>query len=491
MTRTLAITLVAALAVVLGCGSSSETPPATTTDTVDAVAADTGAGADAVGETTPAPTDAAADAASPDAAAETSADAGAETEECPPDTTTYEGAPWALGAQIAPVGCVKLSFVLEVKGEMAAGKTLEWVRLRSLGKCGPSPTLAEVKGVTIAADGKATIVFKGLVIPADYSPTKTDVKIDLTMDGQVTGTELYCGKLGGFLELFQQDLAGSEFAAVPKAKAATPLQSSCSGKGCPVAIDHIDPAKCPTFKAGPGNAITSAGLARDATLFVPKAWDNAKGGPVVFLWHGIGDSPEEILTASKLDTLVDTGNFLLVVPRGRSTKDVPTQWAYVSDAESEDSYLFDDLLTCLDKQYKVDAKRVYSMGFSGGGMFTSWLASYRADKLAAVAVLSGGLIETLTYTKPAHKLPAIVFEGGAKDTAFETDLGKLAKQLMQIFAGNGQYVIGCSHTLGHEVPPEASAAAWALFGAVTLDTATPTFGATLPKEIPAYCAVIK
>jgi len=411
--------------------------------------------------------------------------------ECTFTEPAYDGAAWMLGAQIAPVGCVKLSFVLEVKGEFAAGKTLEWVRLRSVTKCGVSDSLMQLDNVAVASDGKAELVFKGLMIPKAYSPTGSDLKIDLTMSGSLKSADLFCGTLGGYLDLFKKDLAGSEFAAQPKAVATTPLKSSCSGAGCPVALQHIDPAKCPAMALAGDATITSAGLARGYKLFLPKESDTVKPKALVFLWHGIGDSPAKILEQTAFNTLVDTGGFILIVPQGRDTKDVPTQWSYVSDAESEDSFLFDDLLTCASKAHAIDAKRVYAIGFSGGGMWTSWLSSFRADKLAGTAIFSGGLIDSVTYPKPAHKLPSIVVQGGPNDKAFQTDLGLLAKALVQTFVGNGNFVISCEHTLGHKFPPEMSPAAWKFFSDVTLDTTGSVYTEALPQVFPTYCAVAK
>lgn len=477
----LVLSIVLSLGLTACGGSDDETK---TTDTADTL----GDSAGTTDEDTIAG-DVAADTIAPDTAADTVADTAPDTGECVPTTPVYEGTPWIMGAQIAPVGCIKLTMVLEVKGELAAGKTLQWVRLHSVSKCGVSNSLMQLDNVAISADGKATLVFQGLKFPAAYSPTGSDVEIDLTLNGSVKSADLFCGNATGYLAMFAADLAGSEFAAQPADKATDPPLSSCSGEGCPVALEHIDAAKCPTMTDGDGE-IESAGLKRTFRVFTPEGLDKTKPAPLVFLWHGIGDSIDVILQQSGFDKQVQTGQFILVVPQGQSTDKVPTQWSYVSSSESPDSYLFDDLLTCAGKAYSIDAKRVYSVGFSGGAMWTSWLSSFRSDKFAAVAIFSGGLIDGVKYSNPQRKFPTIVVQGGAEDKAFGVDLGALAKQLVGVFVSNGQYTVSCEHALGHKFPQEMSAAVRKLFNDVTFDGPAAPY-AQLPVEFPAWCTIAK
>lgn len=58
--------------------------------------------------------------------------------------------------------------------------------------------------------------------------------------------------------------------------------------------------------------------------------------------------------------------------------------------EDRDLRLFDAILETLKAEGCVDEKRVYSTGFSNGGMFSNLIGCRRADVVAAIAPVGGG-----------------------------------------------------------------------------------------------------
>jgi pimeloyl-ACP methyl ester carboxylesterase len=100
----------------------------------------------------------------------------------------------------------------------------------------------------------------------------------------------------------------------------------------------------------------------------------------------------------------------------------PFDWHFTdpSPVGNPDLLLFDDILACLHAQYSVDLTRIWSTGHSAGASLASYLAMHRSNRLAAVAVLSGGLLDLSTapegYITPTDDIPILLTWGGETDT---------------------------------------------------------------------------
>jgi polyhydroxybutyrate depolymerase len=93
--------------------------------------------------------------------------------------------------------------------------------------------------------------------------------------------------------------------------------------------------------------------------------------------------------------------------------------------EENDVLLTSTIIDYLKTQTTIDATRVWAMGHSNGGMMAYRLACDLSEKITAVAVVTGALVDdTCNPTKPVSTLhihgnldPTIPFHGGGK---FET-----------------------------------------------------------------------
>lgn len=283
---------------------------------------------------------------------------------------------------------------------------------------------------------------------------------------------------------------------------------------------------CPTLKEGV-NTIKSGGQDREVTLFVPPQPKNA---PLLFLWHGLGDSPANFSSAVKAATLAQSFGFLVVVPKGVSgpifpptvqpslinllkqyIKQIFETWAFFGDPKA-DLALFDDVLSCADAQYDIDNKRVYTSGFSAGAMWSTYLTMHRAPYLAASLLFSGGVMEVdldlatipllnltgtlraadIPYVTPQRKIPVMMTAGGPQDIVsmggfiefnFQVGTDALGKGLVQ----DGHFVIQCNHTGAHTIPSDAfTPGINFLLKHVYSDQPSPYKG-NLPADMPSYC----
>ncbi len=197
------------------------------------------------------------------------------------------------------------------------------------------------------------------------------------------------------------------------------------------------------FVIGPSGRFTETlevdGIERSYTVFVPEAATSAmETGPVPVLvaLHGAGDTAENFLHATGLETTAGDNALLVVAPTGYNKGwfvQTNEGWPGTdgnSSSFANDIYLLDGLLEDLDGGYRLDAERFYLVGHSrGAGMtalvlmgsgqigWTSPFAAYGVN--AGYDPAQGGL----PAADADPKRPAWVIHGGA-DTVVPTSYGE-------------------------------------------------------------------
>jgi len=219
-----------------------------------------------------------------------------------------------------------------------------------------------------------------------------------------------------------------------------PLDTSAVGRSC-------EDSTC----VQPGdNLFESNEGARRILAFLP---DDTAGAPILFAWHYLGGSPEELVDWMPVDAAVEDG-FIVVVPESRAL--LGSEWDVTSSPrDNEDIALFDALLDSLIEVQAADRDRVYSTGFSAGGLFTSYLTMHRAPRLAATAPFSGGA-PLGTYSSPGSDLPVMVSWGGTADTYGGFDFNDANERFIDQLVEDGNPVLACDHGLGHWLPEDAA-----------------------------------
>lgn len=250
---------------------------------------------------------------------------------------------------------------------------------------------------------------------------------------------------------------------------------------------------CPTFAAGP-NEITAGGALRKFQLFLPA---QPKGAPLIFLWHGLGDFATNFATGMAAAQIAQTRGAILAVPQAAAPQSGATAiWQFPSPLATKppafDLLLFDALVTCLDQQYDFDNRRVSTMGFSAGALWSTHLVMHRSDWLASAAIFSGGVSDAVVpYSPPTRKVPVAGSHGGPQDV-FQGFIKFM--EMMVSFSGKlraaGHTFILCDHGQGHTVTGPLVMASydfvlahqWGISG-------TPYDEAMVKKTFPAYCAL--
>lgn len=149
--------------------------------------------------------------------------------------------------------------------------------------------------------------------------------------------------------------------------------------------------------------------------------DLPASAPIVFAFHGKGDSPESMATYSQLDRLADDERFILIYPEGMNG-DWEISSREDSDKLNQDIDYFDKLLDYISDKHSVDRNRVYVVGFSNGASFARLLSYARPEKIAAVVAHSGPHNPNLSPPSNAPPLMMLVgeedfFAGAVKSDA--------------------------------------------------------------------------
>lgn len=338
-------------------------------------------------------------------------------------------------------------------------------------------------------DGGFEFAFDVVTIPSQGTTTGVEVDVeDFTLSGTVLDTTTFCGVTEGYVPLLSVSLDSSTFRAVPWGEQSTPPLAACEV----TEAQTWDPiAECPVLVPG-DNTLFSADLDRTFKLYAPT---DAMGAlPLVFLFHGLGGSAQDMVDGTGFADLVDANGFVLLVPDGANQADgsqvFPVDWNILAsqyDNDNQDLVFFDDLLKCVSEQYDIDADRVYVTGMSGGGLMTTFLGLHRADVVAAAAPMSGGYLQAW-QSLIAPGAPWMVTWGGTEDFAVDVDFNDAALDLMGNLEADSAFIVQCDHGGGHVWPSEMTAAAWAFLSSYTRASAdNPLATGDLPAAFPAYC----
>lgn len=173
--------------------------------------------------------------------------------------------------------------------------------------------------------------------------------------------------------------------------------------------------------------ITVGDRQREFLLHVPQDMTE-EPAPLVFVFHGGGGRAFGTMNLTRFNEVADREKFLVVYPAGigRSWNDGRvTQVSQAHRDDVDDLAFFDSLLAHLSDRFSVDAQRVYATGISNGAMFAHYLAAHRAEKIAAIAPVVGGIATPFDERfEPAAPVSVLIIQG-TDDPLVPYDGGKV------------------------------------------------------------------
>lgn len=158
---------------------------------------------------------------------------------------------------------------------------------------------------------------------------------------------------------------------------------------------------------------------RDYRIVIPHAL--SEPAPVLFAFHGIGDSPDAMANYSRLDRLASRNGFILVYPAARKSMWATIDSTYENGNDNPDVRFFDELLRHLSDCYGIDRNHIYAVGMSNGASFAQLLASARPGDLAAVVAHSGAKPRDLKSPDIRYPIMIVVGSEDSASSAMQTN----------------------------------------------------------------------
>jgi polyhydroxybutyrate depolymerase len=213
-----------------------------------------------------------------------------------------------------------------------------------------------------------------------------------------------------------------------------------------------------------------AGKGRTYLLFVPSGYDATRPIPLIFAWHSSGATGAESRKYYNLESATGNGA-IIVYPNGLNG-------GWDVSASGVDMKFFDQLLESISKDYCVDQSRVFSTGYSFGGIMSNSLACDRGPKLRGFAPVEGAFFDGAkscptpvpAWIVHASNDPTVSFASGeaARDIWLKangcttTTMPTTPSQCVAYQCTKAP-VVWCVHTGGHIWPSFASKGVWAFF----------------------------
>src|SRR5262249_22996376 len=139
--------------------------------------------------------------------------------------------------------------------------------------------------------------------------------------------------------------------------------------------------------------VESGGLARTYYLHVPPGL-GPEPAPLVLVFHGGGGHGQGTERLTRVRALGDRERLPGAYPEGvgRNWNDGREIARSQAHREHVDDVGFVTvMLEAIARTHAVDSRRVYATGISNGGIFSHYLASHVAARIAAIAPVVGGI----------------------------------------------------------------------------------------------------
>jgi len=142
-------------------------------------------------------------------------------------------------------------------------------------------------------------------------------------------------------------------------------------------------------------------IKRNYKLRIPSSYSGLEKVPVVFVLHGYHNDVKGIGEYTGFDNLSEKNGFICVYPIGTINDNdyyiwnaggIYNEWTN----NANDIRFIDSLIQFIVANYSVNEKMIYVAGHSNGSMMAYNLATHLSEKIAAIACVSGPMIDDKT-----------------------------------------------------------------------------------------------
>jgi len=177
--------------------------------------------------------------------------------------------------------------------------------------------------------------------------------------------------------------------------------------------------------------MTHGGLTRSYRLYVPAAYNAATPVPLVLNLHGYTSNNLQQEFYGDFRPIADTANFIIVHPNGTQDNSGNQFWNAIWPSGIDDVGFLSALIDVIQSQYSIDPNSIYSTGMSNGGFMSYELACQLSSRIAAIASVTGSMVESRwAGCNATHPTPVMQIHGTADATVLYT--GVPAQTMMHI-----------------------------------------------------------
>ncbi|MDO9001617.1 MAG: T9SS type A sorting domain-containing protein [Bacteroidota bacterium] len=149
---------------------------------------------------------------------------------------------------------------------------------------------------------------------------------------------------------------------------------------------------------------------RKFRLYVPNIYTGSQAVPLILNLHGYTSNASQQQLYSNFMPIADTANFLVVHPDGKAPNGSP-YWNAGFGGTENDVLFMSDLIDSLKLNYNIDLNSVYSCGMSNGGIMSYYLACNLPNKIAAIASVTGSMLNSWFTCAPTRPFPIMEIHG--------------------------------------------------------------------------------
>jgi len=153
-----------------------------------------------------------------------------------------------------------------------------------------------------------------------------------------------------------------------------------------------------------------------------------------------------------------------------------------------DLKLVDNLVACAVKDHNIDPRRIYAMGCSAGGLFSTAMAALRSQYLAAASPNSGGSVVPAAFAND-HTPPLMTVHGKMGSDVVIIDFASASATADKTFKARGGFVIDCDTGAGHCGGGGLAGDAWKFLQAHPFGVDPEPWAAGLPAGFSTQCKI--
>ncbi|MBN2197238.1 MAG: Ricin and poly(3-hydroxybutyrate) depolymerase fusion [Polyangiaceae bacterium] len=162
------------------------------------------------------------------------------------------------------------------------------------------------------------------------------------------------------------------------------------------------------------------GTERTYYVELPSDYSSSTQYPVIFQFHPWGGSADQAMTMYQLKSKIPDA--IYVTPQGLQAGGAGAGWA---NTNGEDIAFTKAMLADIQSKYCVDTSRIFSTGFSYGGMMSFAIGCEMGDVFRAIAPMSGSLYSDFNCQGTGHPI-AMWGSHGISDDVVPIEDGRAA-----------------------------------------------------------------